>query len=163
MWGSRPREKYWVERKWLAWYLKPGAWSQHSTWATCRYISTSYTKENKTGPHEAICESTANWRRLLQVGLSHFGISWSVNWKIKPGVWWSKDSAAHQKCLINSKILVKNVLGNTWAENYTKNVQKLGPTNRLVPSCNMSIKLHFVYRHLHNFPENLYDVGDKQG
>jgi len=27
----------------------------------------------------------------------------------------------------------------------------------------MSIKLHFVYRHLHNFPENLDDVGDKQG
>jgi len=27
----------------------------------------------------------------------------------------------------------------------------------------MSIKLYFTYSHLHNFPENLDDVGDEKG
>jgi len=29
--------------------------------------------------------------------------------------------------------------------------------------CNRSIKLYFAYSHLHNFPENLDDVGDEKG
>ena len=29
--------------------------------------------------------------------------------------------------------------------------------------CNMSVKLHFLYRHLDRFPENLGAVSDKQG
>src|SRR6218665_344425 len=54
------------------------------------------------------------------------------------------------------KAFGKNFLRNTCirAENYTRNVQKLLQGYKSL-SCSMSIRLDFVYGHLHNFRKSL--------
>lgn len=54
------------------------------------------------------------------------------------------------------KDVVKNLLRNIRADKYSESVQKLLEGYKLL-RCNMSIKLHFPYSHLANFPENLGD------
>lgn len=58
--------------------------------------------------------------------------------------------------------VIKNFLGNTRADNYEDVVSRmlLAFCNL---GCNMSIKVHFLNSHLHQFPENLGAVSDEQG
>ena len=58
--------------------------------------------------------------------------------------------------------LIQNFLGNYCAENYVEIVNKLlGNYKEL--KCNMSLKMHFLNKHLENFPTNIGDVSDEQG
>jgi len=57
---------------------------------------------------------------------------------------------------------VKTFLGNRKAVNYKGIVAKLRSTLQDM-GANMSIKLHFLYRHFDRFPENLGDLSDEQG
>ena len=58
--------------------------------------------------------------------------------------------------------VVKFFLGKTKAPNYKKLVETL-LTSLHQLGANMSIKLHFLHRHLACLPENLGDVSDEQG
>ena len=57
---------------------------------------------------------------------------------------------------------MKNFSGNRWAENYKKLVENLLKILQDIGN-NISIKVHFLGRHLHKFPDNCGDVSDKQG
>ena len=63
---------------------------------------------------------------------------------------------------LSFKDVVKSLLGNTRASNYTEIVQKLLESYKAL-GCNMTIKLHFLHCHLANFPEDLGAVSDEQG
>ena len=58
--------------------------------------------------------------------------------------------------------VIKNFLGNHKAENYVELVDKMHGNFKQL-NVNMCIKMHFLYSHLDNFPENLGNVSDKQG
>ena len=58
--------------------------------------------------------------------------------------------------------VVNNFLGNKKAENYREIVNEMLSSFEL-HGCNMSIKIHFLFSHLDQFPENLGDVSDEQG
>ena len=58
--------------------------------------------------------------------------------------------------------VVNNLLGNKKAENYREVVNEMLSSFE-VHGCNMSIKIHFLFSHLDQFPENLGDVSDEQG
>ena len=58
--------------------------------------------------------------------------------------------------------VVKFFLGITKAPNYKGLVDTI-LTSLHQLGANMSIKLHFLHRHLACFPENLGDVSDEQG
>jgi len=53
-------------------------------------------------------------------------------------------------------------LGNIKADNYKEIVKNSLDRFRLL-GCNMSIKVHFLFSHIENFPDNLGDVSDEQG
>jgi len=54
-------------------------------------------------------------------------------------------------------------LSRTYLEIHKQRITPKSPETYKSFGCNMSIMLHFVYRHLHSFQENLDDIGDKQG
>ena len=56
----------------------------------------------------------------------------------------------------------ENVLGNNRSDNYFELVEEMLAAYRDL-HCNMRIKLHFLFRHLHEFLENLGAVSDEQG
>ena len=58
--------------------------------------------------------------------------------------------------------VVHNFLGNEKADNYIELVQELLLSLQDL-GCRMSIKVHYLHRHLSEFPTNLGDVGEKQG
>ena len=58
--------------------------------------------------------------------------------------------------------VVKHFLGNHKSENYVEVVEEM-PTAYKELQCNMSIKVHFLFCHLDEFPENLGAVSDEQG
>jgi len=57
---------------------------------------------------------------------------------------------------------VKNILGNRYVVNYKGIVATLLSTLQDM-GANVSIKLHFLNRHLEHFPKNLGDLSDEQG
>ena len=58
--------------------------------------------------------------------------------------------------------VVRNFLGNRKAENYQELASRLlGQYQKL--ECNMNIKVHFLFSHLDQFPDNLGDHSDEQG
>ena len=58
--------------------------------------------------------------------------------------------------------VVHNFLGNKRADDYEEVVLRLlGSYQQL--GCNMSIKIHFLFSHLDQFPDNLGDHSDEQG
>ena len=59
-------------------------------------------------------------------------------------------------------LVVKNFLGNNKARNYTELVNNVltAFTNL---SCNMNVKMHYLFSHMDRFPENLGLMGDEQG
>ena len=58
--------------------------------------------------------------------------------------------------------VVPNFLGNRKAENYEEMVRRLLRSYHQL-GCNMSIKIHFLFSHLEQFPDNLGDYSDEQG
>lgn len=58
--------------------------------------------------------------------------------------------------------VVKNFLGNHKAENYTELVSNMLLAFQQL-GCRMSIKVHYLYSHLDQFPENLGDLSEEQG
>ena len=58
--------------------------------------------------------------------------------------------------------VVRNFLGNRKAENYEELVRRLLRSYQQL-GCNMSIKVHFLFSHLEQFPDNLGDYSDEQG
>ena len=58
--------------------------------------------------------------------------------------------------------VIENFLGNRKADDYELVVNRMLLAFRDL-GCNMSIKVHFLNSHLHQFPENLGDVSDEQG
>ena len=58
--------------------------------------------------------------------------------------------------------VVKGFLGNRKVENYKEIISNMLERFRTL-GINMSIKVHFLHRHLDRFPENLGDVSDEQG
>ena len=58
--------------------------------------------------------------------------------------------------------VVRNFLGNRKAENYEELVSRpLGSYQQL--GCNMTVKVHSLFSHLDQFPDNLGDHSDEQG
>ena len=58
--------------------------------------------------------------------------------------------------------VIKNFLGNRKAENYAQIVGEMLDAYKDL-KCNMSIKVHFLFSHLDEFPENLGAYSDEQG
>ena len=58
--------------------------------------------------------------------------------------------------------VIENFLGNRKADNYELLVTRMLSAFHDM-GCNMSIKVHFLNSHLHQFPQNLGDVSDEQG
>lgn len=59
------------------------------------------------------------------------------------------------------KNLVKDFLGNTRAQNYTKIIRKLLESFKML-SCKMRIKLNFLHSNFADFPKNFGAVSDEQ-
>jgi len=57
--------------------------------------------------------------------------------------------------------MIQKYLGNVKDEYYKDVVQNCLNSYRNL-GCNMSIKVHFLFSHIENFPENLGDVSDEQ-
>ena len=64
-------------------------------------------------------------------------------------------------------LVVKNFLGNNKARNYAELVKGLCRTVGIQIEgnldCNMSVKLHNLFSHMHWFPENLDSMSDEVG
>ena len=58
--------------------------------------------------------------------------------------------------------VVRDFLGPRKAENYEELVRRLLESYQQL-GCNMSIKIHFLFSHLEQFPDNLGDYSDEQG
>ena len=58
--------------------------------------------------------------------------------------------------------VIKNFLGNNKSANYVQIVEELLDAYKDL-KCNMSIKVHFLFSHLDEFPENLGAYNDEQG
>ena len=58
--------------------------------------------------------------------------------------------------------VLKHFLGNHKSENYVEVVEEMLTAYKEL-QCNMSIKVHFLFSHLDEFPENLGAVSDEQG
>ena len=58
--------------------------------------------------------------------------------------------------------VIHNFLGNNMSEDYATHVEKMLKSLEMI-RCNISIKVHFLFSHLVDFPENLSDVSDEQG
>ena len=58
--------------------------------------------------------------------------------------------------------VVKEFLGNNKADNYQELVEMM-LTNFQALGARMSIKVHYLFGHLDQFPENLGDVSKEQG
>ena len=58
--------------------------------------------------------------------------------------------------------VVRNFLGNRRAENFEEMVRRLLRSYHQL-GCSMSIKIHFLFSHLEQFPDNLGDYSDEQG
>jgi len=58
--------------------------------------------------------------------------------------------------------MIQNILGNVKDKYYKDVVQNCLNGYRNL-GCNMSIKVHFLFSHIGNFPEKLGDVSDEQG
>ena len=59
-------------------------------------------------------------------------------------------------------LVMKNFLGNNKARNYTELVNNMLTALKNL-GCNMSIKMHYLFSHMDQFPENLGSMSDKQG
>ena len=59
-------------------------------------------------------------------------------------------------------LVVKNFLGNNKARNYAEPVNNMLTAFR-IQGCNMSVKTHYRFSHMHRFPENLGSMSDEQG
>jgi len=59
-------------------------------------------------------------------------------------------------------LVVKNFLGNNKARNYAELVTNMLTAFRNL-GCNMSIKMHYLFSHMDQFPENLGSMSDEQG
>ena len=57
-------------------------------------------------------------------------------------------------------LVVKNFLGNNKARNYTELVNKMLAVFRNL-SCNMSVKMLYLFSHMDQFPENLGSMSDE--
>ena len=57
--------------------------------------------------------------------------------------------------------VVRNFIGNRKAENYEQMERRLLRSYHQL-GCNMSIKIHFLFSHLEQFPDNLGDFSDEQ-
>ena len=63
---------------------------------------------------------------------------------------------------LSFKDVVKNFLEDTHASNYTKILQKLTESYKVL-GCNMSIELYYLHCHFVSFPGNLGAVSGEQG
>ena len=59
-------------------------------------------------------------------------------------------------------LVVKHFLGNNKARNYAELVTNMLTAFRNL-GCNMSIKMHHLFSHMDQFPENLGSMSDEQG
>ena len=59
-------------------------------------------------------------------------------------------------------LLGKNFLGNNKARNYAKLVNNMLTDFRNL-GCNMSVKMHYLFSHMDQFPEKLGSMSDEQG
>ena len=59
-------------------------------------------------------------------------------------------------------LVVKNLLGNNKARNYAELVNNMLTAFRNL-SCNMSVRIHYLFSHMDRFPENLVSMSDEQG
>ena len=59
-------------------------------------------------------------------------------------------------------LVVKNFLGNTKTRNYAEFVSNMLTAFRNL-GCNMSVKMHYLFSHMSQFPENLGSMSDEQG
>ena len=59
-------------------------------------------------------------------------------------------------------LVVKNFLGNNKARNYAELVNNMLTAFRTL-GCNMSVKMHYLFSHMDQFPENLGSMSDEQG
>ena len=63
---------------------------------------------------------------------------------------------------LSSVDVTKNFLGNIKAQNYENLVSNMRSAFHHY-SCQMSIKMHFLFSHLDKFPENVGSISDEQG
>ena len=59
-------------------------------------------------------------------------------------------------------LVVKNFLGNNKARNYAEPVSNVLTAFRNL-GCAMSVKIHYLFSHMDQFPENLGSMSDDQG
>ena len=59
-------------------------------------------------------------------------------------------------------LVMKNFLGNNKARNYAELVNNMLTAFRNL-SCNMNVKMHYLFSHMDRFPENLGSMSDEQG
>ena len=59
-------------------------------------------------------------------------------------------------------LAVKNFLGNNEARNYAKLINNMLTAFRNL-GCNMNVKMHYLFSHMDQFPENLGSMSDDQG
>ena len=60
------------------------------------------------------------------------------------------------------KKVIKNFLGNHKSQNHQQIVLNLVNSYKN-QGCSMNLKLHFLYSHINEFPENLGDYSEEQG
>ena len=74
----------------------------------------------------------------------------------------TKMNEKEKSAWLSFKAVIKNFLGNKKADNYEILVARMLFAFREL-GCNMSLKVHFLFSHLHRFPQNLGAVSDEQG
>ena len=65
------------------------------------------------------------------------------------------------RALISFSNVMKNFLGNRWAENYKELVEKLLVCQQDIGT-KMIMKVHFLHSHQDEFPDNCGDINDEQ-
>ena len=110
----------------------------------CHYILSAFPGLSNEKVKAAIFDCPQIWKLIKDPNFQH-----SVN-EVELASWLS---------LVE---LIQSFLGNHKTDNYKDIVQKLLDNSQAL-GINMSVKVHFLHRHLDTFPENLGHVSDEQG
>ena len=81
---------------------------------------------------------------------------------INDSTFYQSMSSVEQNAWFSFVAVVQNFLGNNKANNFKELVEQM-LTSFSILGCNMSIKVHFLFSHLEQFPVNLGKVSDEQG
>lgn len=175
MWDSRARDKHWIQKEWpVRESLEAGMPNILHDPIVSRDKIIFPPLHIKLGLMKQFVKALNTDGECFQYIVSVFpALSFE---KIKAGVFDGpqirtlvRDTEFANKMNDNEKAawqcfveVIENFLGNRKADDYELVVNRMLLAFRDL-GCNMSIKVHFLNSHLHQFPENLGDVSDEQG